>query len=1235
MRRAGWAPAALSLLVFALPAAAQGESRRAWQTDGDSGVEFIDPKLVSPLPLTLEEDLRSVPMRLPFNLSYYGKVYDHAQATADGRIVLSFLGGSHEVTTDAGYTMERFVVPRDDQAILDVFGGVVPGGSSELVFDAGPTWVTFRWIRYEVSPTEPVTFEAHLREDGVIRFQYLMMGPYLRGGSYGRVGTIGLNDENGETRVRVMSAGLPEDGFFLRSGGVVEFPGDDPGQPGDPVPHEVMCPPAFGLPPDAALWCDTAISGPDRMLGTGDDNPNCIATLRQDCNQRVTQSWGFDEGEFCGNCPYVFYVRVDCGNDMHIPTSDVEAMTVSVIDMMDGTPQMLRAENECAKRNDAGMPYVYCDACGNPLLSAIVPKDDPVADKPAGSCTSPIAGTFPERPCLEYRDAGTTVGWGTPIDRTNPDSDGSGVVEQDEMEIPPCVSCPQPDCACGQSTEANRVTEEQEIDIILESDFLTGVFRLDILSGGFFWDLFTNCDGTNTPQYSIYSQCSEALADYDPLPELSLVAGPTGFSVADGSDCPNSVTLSVSMTNIGGIPADAGPFTILFTDEFGAPLPALEFSDTMTAGSADLACDAAGPIDIGEERTCTFVVPLDGVTQDMRAQIVIDNFNTVTECSESAVAARCNIDVATREREIPVCASVCIVETEARVSPDPVCLGQDITIDASGTAVDGCFGTVLYRYEEQDGMGGFQPIQLDPAADWSPNNTYTYTPVRQGMDPTADERQAIFVFAACDGDMDGVPDDADGDGEPDCGERSFIVRFDVLADREDDGICDVDDNCVDIVNPMQLDSDADAVGDECDNCPNNFNPDQEDGDGEGRGDECDNCPVLPNPGNAAPFDCNGDGDTLDPGEGIDEQCDQDEDGVGDDCDNCIAVPNNEIIDQDGDGAVSLEVWGEFQQSDIDADGVGDLCDNCISPMFDGDDFNPVNPVDTDCNMDGDTADPGEAAGEQCDSDGDGVGDPCDTCPDVPNARNMDPAGGDCDGDPMADLSPPAPWLSQCDRDFDDRDGDGVWEPADPTAPESPMPDGVGDECDNCPDAYNPMQTDTDGDGVGNACDPCPLTPGTDPALCACDSPPGEVLVGNFGLDHLIIRKSPDNPDALWVTSETAMGAPSALFFGDGIIPNLIDHYNVYRGTLATLVTGSADAPAFDHEPLPVDPSCDLVAASAPVLDTDACGGAGCPGDGTDYYYLVSGECAAQSLEGSLGLTAESMPDERTPMTPCP
>src|SRR5207253_6773632 len=42
----------------------------------------------------------------------------------------------------------------------------------------------------------------------------------------------------------------------------------------------------------------------------------------------------------------------------------------------------------------------------------------------------------------------------------------------------------------------------------------------------------------------------------------------------------------------------------------------------------------------------------------------------------------------------------------------------------------------------------------------------------------------------------------------------------------------------------------------------------------------------------------------------------------------------------------------------------------------------------------------------------------------------------------------------------DVDGDGV-------------PDGLGTGCDDCPNAFDPQQTDTDGDGVGDACDNCP------------------------------------------------------------------------------------------------------------------------------------------------------------------
>jgi len=50
-------------------------------------------------------------------------------------------------------------------------------------------------------------------------------------------------------------------------------------------------------------------------------------------------------------------------------------------------------------------------------------------------------------------------------------------------------------------------------------------------------------------------------------------------------------------------------------------------------------------------------------------------------------------------------------------------------------------------------------------------------------------------------------------------------------------------------------------------------------------------------------------------------------------------------------------------------------------------------------------------------------------------------------------------------------------------------DGVGDQLDNCPNTYNPDQTDSDGDSAGDACDGCPADPDkTDPGVCDCGTP---------------------------------------------------------------------------------------------------------------------------------------------------
>ena len=87
-----------------------------------------------------------------------------------------------------------------------------------------------------------------------------------------------------------------------------------------------------------------------------------------------------------------------------------------------------------------------------------------------------------------------------------------------------------------------------------------------------------------------------------------------------------------------------------------------------------------------------------------------------------------------------------------------------------------------------------------------------------------------------------------------------------------------------------------------------------------------------------------------------------------------------------------------------------------------------------------------------DTDSDGLGDPCDNCPQAANADQQE-NDGDGVGD-VCDNCPSASNVSQVDIDGDE----------------------IGDACDNCSAMANADQADTDGDGVGEACDNCPSTP---------------------------------------------------------------------------------------------------------------------------------------------------------------
>ena len=320
-----------------------------------------------------------------------------------------------------------------------------------------------------------------------------------------------------------------------------------------------------------------------------------------DCTDTVHDNWAFNESDYCVNCPYTFYVLVECGTAMHLPLWDMEAADLRISNVVSGQTPSLR----CRAAN----------------------------------------GAFD----LTDNQGPGHVSFGTP--------------------------------ACSSTSGGNETTSDC---FVSDNAGLCGIYRLDVTSGGFIWNLFANCAGDSQPGFKIYTSCSDAWAAYSPLPELAV------SNFKEVGLCPNT-QLEFTLSNLGCVD---WPGDVL-----------VRASSTCPGGDPqDWVISGGVPANTSRTQTEPYAVSCAPAT----VTLVVDPpgpglpKGAIDECSESSSAAKCSQIPGADSIQHSLCTCTANLNVDAGLDV-ALCQAQDLPLSGALLSGAGCQDAIQYRWLNPDG----------------------------------------------------------------------------------------------------------------------------------------------------------------------------------------------------------------------------------------------------------------------------------------------------------------------------------------------------------------------------------------------------------------------------------------------------------------------------------------------------------------------------------------------------